>query len=69
MPHPKDNELIPKGTVCFWKKRKVEVVIKKHSFQMNEKGFLNYIVNEIGPGARTGDFAAYHDDLEPRDIL
>jgi hypothetical protein len=41
--------------------RNIEVIIVKHSFQMNEKGFLNYLVEEIN--GREGQYPAYHDDL------
>lgn len=69
MPHPKDNELIPIGTKCIWTRpshrvqpKVVEAVIRKHCFQFQGKGFLNYEVEIQGESGKK--FAAFHDDLK-----
>jgi hypothetical protein len=70
MSHPKDNQLIPKGTVCIWtrpshrivKDKVVKVKVVDYGFASpNGTGFLNYYVQVLGD---TGTFAAYHDDLK-----
>ena len=65
MAHPKDDELIPINTIVtiirganIGKRAR----IKQHSFQMNEKGFLNYLGYIQGKGKDL--YALYHDDLE-----
>lgn len=69
MSHPKDDQLIPKGTKCIWTRpshrvnpKVVKATIVKHCFQFHGKGFLNYEVEiENMPGKK---FAAYHGDLK-----
>jgi hypothetical protein len=61
MPHPKDNEVYPVGTVVRIKKTGVFALITGHNFQLNGRGFLNYYADIEG---RTGLFALYHDDIE-----
>jgi hypothetical protein len=62
MPHPKDYEVYPIGTVVRWKKTGEFAVIKNYTFLKEGRGFLNY----LGIIESRGDklYALYHDDLE-----
>jgi hypothetical protein len=65
MAHPKDDQLIPIDTVVKIKtgpNAGKKARIKKHSFLMDGKGFLNYLGYIQGKGKDL--YALYHDDLE-----
>jgi hypothetical protein len=62
MPHPKDHEVYPIGTVVRLKRTGEFARITDHGFQHGGRGFLNYI--GIIEGRGDGRYALYHDDLE-----
>jgi len=64
MPHPKDNELLPKGTeviITHGKNLGKKAVIKDYNFQFQGKGFLNYYGEIEG---RSGMYVLYHDEIK-----
>lgn len=61
MPHPKDHEVYPVDTVVRWKRTGQFALIKSHTFQQGNVGFLNYLGEIEG---KVGTYALYHDDLE-----
>lgn len=63
MPHPKDNEAYPVGSVVRIKKTGQFAVIRDRTFLKDGKGFLNYLANleDKGDGKL---YALYHDDIE-----
>jgi hypothetical protein len=67
--HPKDSELIPKGTKIIWtrpshriKPKVVRAIVREHDFRFNGQDFQNYRVEIIG-GVPGELFVAYHSDL------
>ena len=61
MAHPKDSEVYPVDSVVRLKETGQFAIIRKQSFQMNERGFLNYLGEIEG---REGLYCLIHDRLE-----
>jgi len=60
MPIP-DNEIYPIETVVRLKRTNEFGIIKKYTFQHEQKGFLNYLVQVED---RQGLYCWFHDDID-----
>lgn len=60
MPIP-DNEIYPIDTVVRWKRTGEFGLIKKYTFQHEQRGFMNYLVQVEG---KEGLYCWFHDDID-----
>lgn len=56
-----DSEIYPIETVVRWKRTGEFGIIKKYTFQHEQKGFMNYLVLVEG---KEGLFCWFHDDVD-----